>query len=196
MEAQWPQTAWAPFGFCGPQLSANWIHKTRTAGIIGFGRISQATLARLIPFGFTDCVYTSSPSSKTSPEVDAQTAKKYNLRSVRRVGLDELAAQQTAGRRAAVLGDMLELGSDSESLHRAVGAEAAAAGVELLVTVGPRAVAMLDTFDGESYAVADAEEAAALVGELIEPGDVVLVKGSRGVGLEVVAEALQGAVHG
>ena len=66
----------------------------------------------------------------------------------------------------------------------------------MLVTVGPRAVAMLDTFDGESYAVADAAEAAALAGELIEPGDMVLVKGSRGVGLEVVAEALQGAVHG
>jgi UDP-N-acetylmuramoyl-tripeptide--D-alanyl-D-alanine ligase len=113
-----------------------------------------------------------------------------------RAALDELAAQQTAGRRAAVLGDMLELGSESESLHRAVGAEAAAAGVELLVTVGPRSVAMLDTFDGEAYAVTDAHEAAALLGELIEPGDVILVKGSRGVGLEVVAEALQGAVHG
>jgi UDP-N-acetylmuramyl pentapeptide synthase len=44
--------------------------------------------------------------------------------------------------------------------------------------------------------VADAREAAALAGELLEPGDVMLVKGSRGVGLEVVAEALQGAVHG
>ena len=71
-----------------------------------------------------------------------------------------------------------------------------AAGVDLLVTVGPRAVAMLDAFDGESYAVADAQEAAALAGELVEPGDVMLVKGSRGVGLEVVAEALQGAVRG
>ena len=52
---------------------------------------------------------------------------------------------------------------------------------------------MLDAFDGESYAVADAAEAAALAGELIEAGDVVLVKGSRGVGLEVVAEALVAA---
>ena len=51
---------------------------------------------------------------------------------------------------------------------------------------------MLDAFDGESYAVADATEAAALTGELIEPGDVVLVKGSRSVGLEVVAEKLAG----
>jgi UDP-N-acetylmuramoyl-tripeptide--D-alanyl-D-alanine ligase len=66
----------------------------------------------------------------------------------------------------------------------------------VLVTVGPRAVVMLDAFDAESYAVADAQEAAALAGELLEPGDVMLVKGSRGVGLEVVAEALQETVHG
>jgi UDP-N-acetylmuramoyl-tripeptide--D-alanyl-D-alanine ligase len=113
-----------------------------------------------------------------------------------RAALDDLASQDTAGRRVAVLGDMLELGSESEALHRGVGGLATAAGVELLVTVGPRSVAMLDTFDGESYAVADAQEAAALIGDVIESGDLVLVKGSRGVGLEVVAEALQGAVHG
>jgi UDP-N-acetylmuramoyl-tripeptide--D-alanyl-D-alanine ligase len=49
---------------------------------------------------------------------------------------------------------------------------------------------MLDRYDGEAHAVGDAGEAAALVGELIGPGDVVLVKASRGVGLEAVAEAL------
>ena len=92
MYSKWPKISWEPFGFCGPQLSANWIHKTRTVGFIGFGRISKATLARLVPFGFTDCVYTSNPLSKPDPEADAQTAQKFNLRSVRRVGLDELAA--------------------------------------------------------------------------------------------------------
>ena len=107
-----------------------------------------------------------------------------------RAALDELSAEPAEGRRLAVLGDMLELGEQETEMHREIGAAAAAAGVDLLVTVGPRAAAMLDVFDGDSYAVADAAEAAALAGELIEPGDVVLVKGSRGIGLEVVAEAL------
>ena len=114
-----------------------------------------------------------------------------------RAALDDLAAETPSGRRIAVLGDMLELGADEVQLHREIGAAAESADVDVLVTVGPRAVAMLDAFDGESYAVADATEAAALTGELIEAGDVVLVKGSRGVGLEVVAEALAAEVpHG
>jgi UDP-N-acetylmuramyl pentapeptide synthase len=49
---------------------------------------------------------------------------------------------------------------------------------------------MTDRFDGEAYPVADAGEAAALLPELLEPGDVVLVKASRGVGLELVCQSL------
>jgi len=122
----------------------------------------------------------------------------YNARPLSmRAALAELSAEPAEGRRVAVLGDMLELGAREAELHREVGEAAAEAGVDLLVTVGPRAVAMLDAFDGESYAVADANEAASLVEEILEPTDVMLVKGSRGVGLEVVAEALQEAApHG
>jgi UDP-N-acetylmuramyl pentapeptide synthase len=103
-----------------------------------------------------------------------------------RAALDDLASA-APGRRVAVLGDMLELGPESERFHREAGDAARAAGVELLVTVGPRAVAMTG-----DHAVADAAEAAALLPELLAPGDTVLVKGSRGVGLEVVARALVG----
>ena len=110
-----------------------------------------------------------------------------------RAALDDLASHHAEGRRVAVLGDMLELGPAEREHHREIGAYAASAGVELLVTVGPRAAAMLDSFDGESQAVLDADEAAALLPELVLPGDVVLVKASRGVGLEVVTEALQAA---
>jgi UDP-N-acetylmuramoyl-tripeptide--D-alanyl-D-alanine ligase len=110
-----------------------------------------------------------------------------------RAALDDLSTQEPAGRRIAVLGDMLELGSEEAALHREVGAEAARAGVDVLVAVGPRAAGMLETFSGEARAVPDAAAAASLAATLVAPGDLVLVKGSRGVGLEVVAEALAGA---
>ncbi|HEV2812405.1 MAG TPA: UDP-N-acetylmuramoyl-tripeptide--D-alanyl-D-alanine ligase, partial [Solirubrobacteraceae bacterium] len=93
-----------------------------------------------------------------------------------RAALDDLAAA-APGRRVAVLGDMLELGPDSERFHRDIGQYARERGVDLRVTVGPRAAAM----DGDQ-AVADAAEAAALLPELLADGDTVLVKGSRGVG--------------
>jgi UDP-N-acetylmuramoyl-tripeptide--D-alanyl-D-alanine ligase len=110
-----------------------------------------------------------------------------------RAALDDLAVQHAEGRRVAVLGDMLELGPAEQEHHREIGAYAASAGVQLLVTVGPRAAAMLDGFDGEAHAVLDATEAASLLPELVQAGDVVLVKGSRGVGLEAVTQALQAA---
>jgi UDP-N-acetylmuramoyl-tripeptide--D-alanyl-D-alanine ligase len=109
-----------------------------------------------------------------------------------RAALDDLATHESSGRRIAVLGDMLELGPAEDEHHRDIGAYAATAGVDVLITVGPRAARMLDRYDGEGHAVGDAREAAALTGELAGPGDVILVKGSRGVGLEIVAETLAG----
>jgi UDP-N-acetylmuramoyl-tripeptide--D-alanyl-D-alanine ligase len=104
-----------------------------------------------------------------------------------RAALDDLALS-AEGRRVAVLGDMLELGADEQRFHAEIGEHARAAGVELLVTVGPLARAMRG-----DRAADTAAEAATLVRELVRPGDTVLVKASRGVGLEVVAEALQEA---
>jgi len=106
-----------------------------------------------------------------------------------RAALEELAVT-APGRRVAVLGDMLELGAGELEFHREVGAVASERGVDVLVTVGPLAAAMLERYGGQGIAVADAAEAASLLPELLEPGDTVLVKGSRGVGLEAVAEAL------
>jgi UDP-N-acetylmuramoyl-tripeptide--D-alanyl-D-alanine ligase len=109
-----------------------------------------------------------------------------------RAALDDLAAT-APGRRVAVLGDMLELGPQAAEFHAEVGRQASASGVDLLVTVGPLSNATAAAFDGEVHSVADAGEAAALVPELVAPGDTVLVKASRGIGLEVVANALAGA---
>lgn len=90
---QWPNFNWAPFAFCGPQLSTTVASPQRTVGFLGFGRISQATLARLIPFGITRCIYTSNPSSKPNTSRDAELAKRFKVQSLQRVDMDKLARE-------------------------------------------------------------------------------------------------------
>ncbi|HKG03370.1 MAG TPA: UDP-N-acetylmuramoyl-tripeptide--D-alanyl-D-alanine ligase [Conexibacter sp.] len=114
-----------------------------------------------------------------------------------RAALDDLAATAGEGRRVAVLGDMLELGPEEARFHAEIGAHAATLGVDLLVAVGPRSREIADAFGdaGEVVLALDAPAAAKLVPGLVEPGDTVLVKASRGVGLERVAEALAAAAE-
>jgi UDP-N-acetylmuramoyl-tripeptide--D-alanyl-D-alanine ligase len=109
-----------------------------------------------------------------------------------RAALDDLAntAPRNGGRRVAVLGDMLELGPDERRYHVEIGEHAERADVDVLVTVGPLAEAMADGFAHEIHQVPDAADAAALTPGLLAPGDVVLVKASRGVGLELVCRAI------
>lgn len=100
------------------------------------------------------------------------------------------------GRKLAVLGDMLELGPAEEESHRLVGRQAAQV-VDWLVTVGRRAQWIAE---GAAEAglpaerirqVADNRAAIELVGELMRPGDFILVKGSRGAAMEVIVAALR-----
>ena len=99
------------------------------------------------------------------------------------------------GRKVVVAGDMAELGGHSEEHHHALGEEIAGRGVELLVTVGGEArriseAASRSTARVESHYFLDAAVAAREVPGLLKAGDVVLVKGSRSVGLEVVVAAI------
>lgn len=112
--------------------------------------------------------------------------------------LDALAATATRGRRLAVLGEMLELGGLAEDLHEACGRHAAAVGVQRLVTVGGTAAKRLGVaaigagLDARAVTHADtADDAVATLGPL-GPGDVVLVKGSRGIKTDRVVASLVG----
>jgi len=109
----------------------------------------------------------------------------YNANPVSmRAALDHLASLE-APRTVAVLGEMGELGPGSAGYHGEVGEHARAAGIDFVVGVG------LPARDyGPDELVADPGEAAELLAELLEPGDAVLVKGSRSAGLEAVAEQL------
>lgn len=104
--------------------------------------------------------------------------------------LEALAAFPTTGRRIAVLGDMLELGRYSVAEHERVGAHAVKV-ADILVTVGIRAKGFVG---GESIknvlSFDDSRAAAAALPALIEPGDVVLVKGSQSIRTERIVEAL------
>jgi UDP-N-acetylmuramoyl-tripeptide--D-alanyl-D-alanine ligase len=102
-----------------------------------------------------------------------------------RAALQHLAATP-ANRRLAVLGTMAELGPDGARYHREVGALADELGIDVLITVGEPALPIGEAFDGEKHAVATPEEAGAILEELGQPGDRVLVKGSRAAGLERV----------
>jgi UDP-N-acetylmuramoyl-tripeptide--D-alanyl-D-alanine ligase len=98
-------------------------------------------------------------------------------------------------RSVAVLGDMLELGSYEEEGHRVVGGRATQV-VDKLVTVGPRGrwIAEEALATGMSaadvYQTGDNTEAIAALQELIRPGDLILVKGSRGMAMEAIVDAL------
>ena len=108
----------------------------------------------------------------------------YNANPVSmRAALTHLDARAGAHRRLAVLGEMAELGADAPAYHAEIGELVRSIGVQV-IAVGEQARA----YGGEW--VASAEEAAARLRAELRPGDVVLVKGSRSVGLEVVAENL------
>jgi len=98
----------------------------------------------------------------------------------------------TPGRRVAVLGEMLELGRTSIELHREAG-ELAGRSADLLVAVGGApARALAEAALGiEVHAVADADQALELLRRLLNEGDVVLIKGSRAIGLDRVVDGLR-----
>jgi UDP-N-acetylmuramoyl-tripeptide--D-alanyl-D-alanine ligase len=102
-----------------------------------------------------------------------------------------------ADRRIAVLGAMGELGADAPAEHERLGRDAAAAGVDLIVAVGPDAVGIAEGAAAagrrtgeESVHVPDRAAARELLSEVLRPGDVVLLKASRAYGLELLAADL------
>jgi UDP-N-acetylmuramoyl-tripeptide--D-alanyl-D-alanine ligase len=111
--------------------------------------------------------------------------------------LEVIGAERGFARRVAVLGEMLELGPESAALHARCGRAVARAGVGVLVTVGGESARALGAAAVDAgLAAADvrhaatSDEAAAIVTALVRDGDLILVKGSRGVKLERVVDAL------
>jgi UDP-N-acetylmuramoyl-tripeptide--D-alanyl-D-alanine ligase len=106
--------------------------------------------------------------------------------------VEHLRARAGSRRKVAVLGDMAELGPEAPAYHRQIGAVASRSGVDVLVAVGPLARGYLQGAEGvpvTRWAPTVEQGLAELQAEL-RPGDCVLVKGSRSMGLEAIGEAL------
>jgi UDP-N-acetylmuramoyl-tripeptide--D-alanyl-D-alanine ligase len=117
-----------------------------------------------------------------------------------RAVLRTFASARPAGRRVLVSGDMLEIGTGERREHESLAAVVADAGVGLFVGVGPlsalTAGRLRERPDMAVVSCADAREAAAALPALVRDGDLVLVKGSRGIGLDAVVKALIAARGG
>jgi UDP-N-acetylmuramoyl-tripeptide--D-alanyl-D-alanine ligase len=112
--------------------------------------------------------------------------------------LDVIARDTHAARKVAVLGEMLELGDHATALHRESGRIAAASGLQLLFAVGGAPArelaeaAIAAGMPGAQVSYIDTSDAAApIVTRAIRPGDVVLVKGSRGTRTDLVADRIR-----
>lgn len=123
---------------------------------------------------------------------DAYNANPTSMRAA----VSALGDMPTRGRRIAVLGDMAELGSLAELAHFQLGSEIASARVDYVVTVGERARRIAEGAVAAGMDVdavrpcVTAEEASEVLDDLVEPGDTVLVKASRVMGLESVVEGM------
>ena len=121
---------------------------------------------------------------------DAYNANPESMRAALEA-MNEIAARSRA---IAVLGDMAELGSQSEQAHREVGSMAVDYGTDVLITVGRKARLIARTArerglpKGSVFTAGDVDEAAAILRAILEPGDVVLIKGSRFMGMERLVE--------
>ena len=120
---------------------------------------------------------------------DSYNASPAAVAAVLRYGME--GARRQDRRFVAILGGMFELGAGAREYHREAGALAGEVGVDLLVCVGEEARWYAEGFPGKVLFYEDAEAAAEGVEGELRGGDYVVVKGSRGVGLERLTQRLK-----
>lgn len=186
--------------------------RTLTLGLVGRHHVGNAlsVLAAATELGLSledgcAALEAARPASRWRMEVveradgvtlvnDAYNANPDSMRAA----LSALQRMGEGRRTWAVLGTMLELGEESDALHREVGAEVVAREVDELVVVGEAARPLAAGADGatggrtRTRVVADADDAEALLRDELAPGDVVLFKSSRDAGLRLLGDRLAG----
>jgi len=114
-----------------------------------------------------------------------------------RAALNVLKGYTAEGRRIFISGDMLELGDISEKEHYGIGAYAASNGIDMIASIGNFSGAVVKGAEAagldrkDLFAFPDKETAAPQLKKMLRPGDVLLVKGSRGMKLEYIVDYIR-----
>ncbi len=116
----------------------------------------------------------------------------YNANSVSMAATLAMLGKEQAVRRIAVLGEMRELGAESQALHAGLADPVIDAGVDIAVLVGPGMAPLADALAGKVDVrhLPDAASALAMARDLVQAGDAILIKGSNAVGLGAVVAGL------
>jgi UDP-N-acetylmuramoyl-tripeptide--D-alanyl-D-alanine ligase len=119
----------------------------------------------------------------------------YNANAASMAATLQVLADESASRRIAVLGEMRELGRESDALHAGIAEPLLAADVDFALLVGPAMTALAKVLEGkvDFRHVTDTAAAIDTLPSIIAPGDVILIKGSNGVGLSALVAALRNA---
>jgi UDP-N-acetylmuramoyl-tripeptide--D-alanyl-D-alanine ligase len=178
---------------CRAQLPVPGLHMVQNA-------LLAVAAGRVFGLSIEDCAggLVSAPLTKARLQIktirgvqfidDSYNANPESMRAA----LATLAELETDGRRIAVLGEMAELGTESERGHREVGEAAASFKIDELIAIGELAGAITESAQAagleKSRTVASTDEAAELLTDETAPGDLVLIKGSRAARTERVLE--------
>jgi UDP-N-acetylmuramoyl-tripeptide--D-alanyl-D-alanine ligase len=168
--------------------------------------LAAVAVARCL--GLSDADIVTSLAAASAPEMRLQRMEAGGVRVLNdaynanpasmRAALEMVSTLPASGRRIAVLGDMRELGTHTEQFHREIGTDAARMNLDALVCVGPSAAWIAESAVAAGMRpdcvsqYRDAAAAAAIAAWVAE-GDLVLLKGSRAVGLERIAKAFETA---
>lgn len=171
---------WGPMSLCALLMARalNVDLETCIAALGGFTPLAGRGAERVVeaargPFTLVDESYNASPASVVA-------------------ALSALGARAVAGRRIAVLTDMLELGADAAEWHAALATTAEGAGVDLVFCAGPLMKSLFDALSAGRRGgwAADAEALAPRLADAVGAGDVVMVKGSHASRAALLAEVL------
>jgi UDP-N-acetylmuramoyl-tripeptide--D-alanyl-D-alanine ligase len=178
---------------CRAQLPVPGLHMIQNA-------LLAVAAGRVFGLSIEDCAAGLASAPLTKARLQIKTIRgvqfiddSYNANpESMRAALATLAELETEGRRIAVLGEMAELGTESERGHREVGEAAASLKIDELIAIGETASAIANAAQKagleKSRTVASADEAAEILAEETSPNDLVLIKGSRAARTERVIE--------